>query len=85
MYRCMCAVGVWTDVELNSRITDRSADINDFLDSVLTNKSASVRVIMDSFSHLLLLIINKCNIVLLYAKQDNNSTIDAFVAADQIR
>ena len=45
MYRCMCAVGVWTDVELNSRITERSADINDFLDSVPTNKSASVRVI----------------------------------------
>jgi hypothetical protein len=54
---CMCAVGIWADVELNSRIMERSADINDFLDSVLTNKSAS----------------------------DNNSTINAFVAADQVR
>ena len=41
--RCMCAVGIWAEVELNSRIMDKSSNINDFLDSVFSSQSASVR------------------------------------------
>ena len=42
--RCMCAVGIWAEVELDSRIMDKSSSVNNYLDSVLNSQSASVRL-----------------------------------------
>ena len=43
-FRCLCAVGIWAETELDSRIVDKSSSINNFLDSVLNSESASVRL-----------------------------------------
>ena len=47
----MCAVGIWAEVELDSRIMDKSSNINNFLDTVLNSQSASVRLAPSLLSH----------------------------------
>ena len=34
--RCLCAVGIWAETDIDSRIAEQSSDVNDFLESVLS-------------------------------------------------
>lgn len=46
--RCLCAVGIWAETDIGSRIAEQSSDVNDFLKSVssemvLSDHSTPVR------------------------------------------
>ena len=44
VYRSMCALGLWAEVEMDRRVTEHGGDINDFLDMVLGNSSQQISV-----------------------------------------
>ena len=46
--RCMVAVGIWSEVELNDRLMDKRENVNDFLDSALLNQTTFSIAVMFS-------------------------------------